>query len=338
MKFMNLKRFGATVMAGVMAVSMAVPAFASGQTVIVGTYEDIPIAVTVPEEGTAQINPYGLPVNVTKADSTKVQITDQQITSMPLSIKNQGTVPLDVDASLKVVPKGNMEIATAKDTGKKVKVDLEVASLNDAALKVKTDNDTLNDMLIDKFVADSTWTGAKTLGAPAATASTAATVSAAKSNDGTNTSPLATLGAATVDNDGAITYGAKSIAMFRLKGDMAAAPLSAGGSDDPWTAADGFTATIVFSFKPAAKTTVTVTATGSTSAPATVKGYEGNTITFVVEGATGKTLTGTLTGMDGTAPTVTCTETPASSGKYTVTFTMPADDTTAGMALAITGF
>lgn len=322
MKFMNLKRFGATVMAGVMAVSMAVPAFASGQTVIVGTYEDIPIAVTVPEEGTAQINPYGLPVNVKKSDDSKVQITDQQITSMPLSIKNQGTVPLDVDASFKVVPKGAMEIAASKDTGKKAKVNLEVAGLNDAALKLKTDDTTLNDKLIDKFANDASWTDAESLTAPAATAANASTVKAVKSTDNGNTTPLATLGAATVENDGGIAYGAKSIALFRLKGDMAMAPTkteSGSTVDDPWTAADGFTATIVFSFKPAAKMAITLPTglpAGASVTASPASAWEGTEVTLSFTPPTANTThvpTYTVIGTADNTKTVTVT-----NGKFTM--------------------
>lgn len=55
MKFMNKKRFGSTVMAGALALSLAAPAFAANNTstTITGAYADIPIAVSVPTTGTA---------------------------------------------------------------------------------------------------------------------------------------------------------------------------------------------------------------------------------------------------------------------------------------------
>lgn len=53
-------------MAGVLAMSLAVPAFAADDhtTVVTGKYQDTPIAVTVPETGKAFINPYGLNIEV----------------------------------------------------------------------------------------------------------------------------------------------------------------------------------------------------------------------------------------------------------------------------------
>ena len=52
MKFMNTKRFASTVMAGVLTLSLAVPAFAAStqpknSTVVEGTYKEIPIAVEI---------------------------------------------------------------------------------------------------------------------------------------------------------------------------------------------------------------------------------------------------------------------------------------------------
>lgn len=343
MKSMNLKRFGAAVMGGVMALSLAVPAFATASVEITGTYEEMEIAVMVTDSGEAQINPYGLPVKITKSDRTSVEISDEQITSSVLSLRNQSTTPLDVNvSSFAVKPTGGLEVIKAAlqgtDKGKQVHVDLEVAPLNDGTLAVLT-TEKIDDKLIDKFAAEATWSGlgsANKLAAPNATAATAATVTGEKSS-----AALATLGAATVNSDNKTVYGPKSIALFRLKGTLNSDPEKTESGNqvaDPWASGDGFTANIVFTFKPAAKTTVTVTATGTTTVapPSTVKGYEGQTITVPFEAATGKSCTGAVTGMSGTAPTVTITEAPASSGKYTATFTMPADDTTPGIALAIT--
>ena len=61
MKFMNMKRFASTTMAGVMALSLAVPAMAVDQsTVITATYAETTLDVTVPANTNATINPYGL--------------------------------------------------------------------------------------------------------------------------------------------------------------------------------------------------------------------------------------------------------------------------------------
>lgn len=348
MKFKNMKRFGSIAMAGAMALSLVVPAFAAAaatpnQTVVDGGYVDTPISVVVPATGTATVNPYGLPVVVaSRADESAITIADQQITNVPMYIANYGTTPLDVNASLLVKPEGGVSIkgsalATA-DKGKEMNVTLEVAGLNDDALKKTTEDESLAVAVFEKFADEATWAGlaaANKLVAPAYANGATTAPTPAKSS-----AALATLGAATVSGE-TVTYGAKSIAVFRLAGEMREEPektVDSNQVEDPWTTEDGFEATIVFKFKPAAKTTVTVTATGTTTVapPSTVKGYEGDTITVAFEAATGKTCTGTVSGMNGSAPTVTITEAPSGSGKYTATFTMPADDTTPGIALAIT--
>lgn len=254
MKFMNLKRFASTVMAGVLTLSLAVPAFAAdtqpeNSTVVTATYAEIPIAVEVPTTGTAQLNPYGLPVTVTKSDEKTVDLVGQKITTQPLSIKNQGTTALEVGATLAVVPKGEVSIAASANNDKAIKVDLEVASLDDATLAVSSTSTKLEDMLIDKFASRSTWLNATTLAAPVAPAN-ATTVAPAESDAD---SPLATLGAATVKGE-VITYAKDSIALFRLTGDLAQSPKTGNGASaiaNPWEATDGFTATVVFKFIPA---------------------------------------------------------------------------------------
>ena len=65
MKFMNMKRFASTVMAGALTMSLAVPAFAAdSQTVITATYAETALDVVVPANTNATINPYGLPVTM----------------------------------------------------------------------------------------------------------------------------------------------------------------------------------------------------------------------------------------------------------------------------------
>lgn len=281
MKFMNLKRFASTVLAGVMALSLAVPALAAGNTPantteITGTYEEIPIAVSVPTTGTAQINPYGLPISVPKSDETTVDLVNQQITTRPLNIKNQGTVDLDVDATLTVLPKGDVGIAaSAGASDKNIKVDLEVVGLDDSTLAVSAEDESLENKLIDKFANKDTWTSSKKLGAPVATKGTTTAPTPAKSAGNATISPMATLGAATV-TDGAITYGDDSIALFRLSGACSKAP-QASGADDPWKDTDGFTATVVFKFAPATPRAGDATLT---LAPATLTAAGNVTATF----------------------------------------------------------
>ena len=247
MKFMNKKRFASSVLAGTLALSLAAPALAANNTTtnIAGSYADIPIAVVVPTTGTAQINPYGLPVSITKSNDSTVDLTGQKITTRPLSVKNQGAIALELGvSSFIVVPKGDVSVAAAADNNKAIKVDLEVAGLDDAALAIASDNEKLDDLLIDRFAAVATWAGAQKLAAPtAAKGDTAADITAAKT-----TNPMATLGAATVKGD-LTTYGKDSIALFRLTGDLAQEPAT-----DPWKETDGFESTIGFKFTPAAPT------------------------------------------------------------------------------------
>lgn len=343
MKFMNMKRFGSIAMAGALALSLAVPAFASGATPaadpnttkVEGAFKDIEINVVVPESGSAQINPYGLPVSISKSDMTTADITNQKITSLPLTLRNQGTVKLDVNASLLAIPKGDVAIAAAKDTGKTIAVSLEVAGLDNAKYAVSTMDTTLEDLLIDAFVDDDTWAGAGTLAAPAVSKG-AATGTAAKSN-----AALATLGAAT-DNMGMVTYGNDSIAVFRLVGDVAEEPVKADSSEDPWKETDGFTATIVFKFKPhqdapsAGDATVTlspltlgadgnVTATfnaGTTSL--TVASWAWSSSDTNVATVSGTTATGAVTVVSSTSSdTCNITATATLSNGATVTATAP---------------
>lgn len=284
MKFKSMKRFGSILMAGVMALSLVVPAFAEAaatpnQTVVAGSYVAVPISVLVPTTGSAQINPYGLPVTVSAtADGDPISITNQQITNVPMYIGNFGTVALDVDATLAVLPKGSVKIQgvalTNAEVGKEINVELEVVGLDNAAYAKAIDNEALIFDLHEAYADEDTWDNATSLTAPAA-ASPTATVTPAKSAD--NTTPMATLGAATVNGE-VITYGDDSIALFRLAGEMNEEPVksaSGGGTEeDPWVEADGFTATIVFKFKPhtaaPAAPSVTASMTGTPAAGGSV--------------------------------------------------------------------
>ena len=255
MKFMNMKRFGSITMAGALALSLAAPAFAGtapaadpNTTKVEGAFKEIEINVVVPESGNAQINPYGLPVSISKSDMTTADIVDQKITSLPLTLRNQGTVDLDVNATLLAIPKGDVAIAANKDTGKTIAVNLEVAGLDNADYAVSTMDTTLEDKLVDAFADENTWTGAKSLAAPAV-AKNSTTGTPAKSTDTGACGTMAVLGAA-VDEMGMVTYSSDSIAVFRLTGDVAEEPVKTDGSEDPWKETDGFTATIVFKFKP----------------------------------------------------------------------------------------
>ena len=345
MKFMNMKRFGSVAMASALALSLAAPAFAGAApaadpntTKVEGAYKEIEINVVVPETGTAQINPYGLPVSISKSDMTTADIVDQKITSLPMSIRNQGTVALDVNATLLAIPKGDVAIAAAKDTGKTIAVSLEVAGLDDAKYKLSTMDPTLEDLLVDAFVDDNTWNGAGTLAAPAV-AKGATTGTAAKSN-----AALAVLGAA-VDESGMVTYGNDSIAVFRLTGDVAEEPVKTGNVEDPWKETDGFTATIVFKFKPHQavpasvsldNNTLTVANGGTGTLNATFDaGESGLTVTQYSWASDNTTNASVVAGNNATATSTTVTWQAAGTANVTVTVTL-SDNSTVTATCAVT--
>lgn len=288
MKFMNMKRFGSIVMAGALALSLTAPAFAddapAGQVVISGSYEDIPISVSVPSTGTAQINPYGLPVNFALSDTiTNVSVSGQQITSVPLSIRNQGATKLSVNATLAVDTSGTdngvivKEADLTTENGKEINLALQVAGLNDNKYAVSSLDTDLDDNIIKAFAADATWANAKSLKAKDTDAGTAiADATVAKS-----ASALAVLGAATEETGGLITYGKDSIAVFRLTGKLNESPVktvSGSDVDDPWVATDKFSATVVFKFKPAKDASVTLDASDVASLKAQAGQNTGNVV------------------------------------------------------------
>lgn len=348
MKFMNMKRFGSIAMAGALALSLTAPAFAESAepanttTEITGAYQDIPISVVVPESGTAQINPYGLPVSITKSDGmTSVSIVGQKITTQPLSIRNQGDVALDVNASLLVEPSGDVSIITgntALGTGKNVKVNLEVAGLDDAKFAVDTMNMSLEDNILDAFVADATWSGVTPLAAPAYSKSGTAP-GAAKSG-----AALAVLGAAT-DNMGMITYGRNSIAVFRLTGDLNVEPNDGAtpAVDTPWAETDGFTATVVFKFTPhqavAAsvsldKTTLNVASGSTGTIEATYDAGESGLTVTKYDWASDNTAVASVSA-GGTASATSTTVTNAGAGTANVTVTVTLSDNSTVTATCI---
>lgn len=99
-------------MAGVLAVSMAIPAFATSNntTEIDGSFKAVTIDVVVPAKAVAFINPYALDIDVpndglsaitdTTAASDKTTISGQQIVSAPMALKNKTAMDLNVAASV----------------------------------------------------------------------------------------------------------------------------------------------------------------------------------------------------------------------------------------------
>lgn len=302
-------------MAGVLAVSMAIPAFASS-TNIEGSYEDITIAVLVPQSGTAQINPYGLPIKLTTAGSS---ITGEQIVTRPLAIANQSEVDLAVSATVTASIKGDLKFLeaapTADDTSKSAFVYLQMkqeTSLIESTLA--TDKKGFAAATIDPLAA--AWKQAYNADKDLVLNSRDA--GASKDN-------MVFLKKAT-DNSGTMEISAGGAAMFRLSGAVVANPREA------WTAADGFTSTVAFTFKPDTtavnatidKTELTVAAGATHTATVTITGLttDGVNITGVSWAAAGSNASVAGSGTNGTTGTITAT----TAGAETITATVTADN------------
>jgi hypothetical protein len=249
---LNHKRIMSLVLAGAMAASLAVPAFAAetteekkddsanNQTKITATYEAVTIDVDVPTTGTIQINPYGLPVSIGKdADDKDVKV-QEQIANKPLTLKNKSEVDLNVSASVTTAINSgsDMTLATAAlsstDTAKKAFVYLDIVGTTLAGAK---DDDAVADAAITAAYGKQTWT------TYSETATNVVVLSASKA---VSKSDMVTLTKATMDADSGefSEYQSGSIAFFRLNGNVVQSPKTA------WATTDGFTATIAFTFIP----------------------------------------------------------------------------------------
>lgn len=221
MKFISKKRIVSTVLAGVMALSMTAPAFASANTSITASYNPPTLSVVVPTTGKATINPYGLPYKLGEAT-----VTGQKIgTTTPLLIQNKSSVALSVSASVTGTAVGTFTFVAADvpdgETGNKGNVKLQLFP----ATGIKADNVADTEVLNTKYAA-------------------------LKDADALGNIVLATTAASDTDiltlkkgtADGELQDG--GAAFFRLSGTVAKKPTVA------WTKNDGFTAAITFTFDP----------------------------------------------------------------------------------------
>lgn len=319
----NLKtRIFSGLMAGILAVSLAVPAFASSNTStnITGTYVDIVIDVNVPTTGTAQVNPYGLPV---KLDDTS-KITGEQIVTKPLLLVNNSDSNLNVSASVTATATGDLRFATAaptaSDTYKSAFVYLQMKSTAlDNTNKATTAQVTANEDIqgLDPTAVNPVFAGWKQDYA-------AATDLVLNGTSAVTKDKMATLAAATVTTAGGnttVTWNAGSVAAFRLAGKVNANP------KDPWVVRDGFTAAIAFTFKPdtttAALDKATLVLDSTTTTGTLTASLNGANITNVVW-TSGTTAAATVAG-SGTNNT-TGTVTRVAAGTSVITATITADN------------
>lgn len=259
MKFMNMKRFGATAMAGVLALSLAAPAFAAApntSTIITSTYKATTLSVTVPTTGTASINPYGLPVDLKNSDNDVVAtISGEQITlGAPLKISNESTVALAVSAKVTGEETGDAKLVSDLSenvtTGENAETPKNVVARFEAFAAPGIDGGAEADDLLEPFAALKSADAVLT--ASVLTDETATTGNLVlREGDGDPDNPLA--------QDGGVAF-------IRLSGEVVKNPTTA------WATTDGFKATIAFTFEPAEYVgTVQVTGAESVAAGATAK-------------------------------------------------------------------
>ena len=135
MKFMNQRRFGAAAMAGALALSMALPAYAAAttpsyKTTINGAYSAPTLNVTVPGTVTAVVNPYGLPFDLVDGEVTIKGDNAKISTGSAMLIENRSGSALKVGAKVKGTVKGSgvaFDTASVADneTSKKIYANFE---------------------------------------------------------------------------------------------------------------------------------------------------------------------------------------------------------------------
>ena len=225
-------------LAGALAVTMAVPAFATS-TVIDGSYEEPTIEVTLPQTGEALINPYGMPVELNPDATTPSSVVGAQIVTKPLAIVNNSAVDLKVSATVTATAKGDLRLATSKpsstDTTKSAYVYMQMTNSTLDANNASTGADAIAGMGLDDVAAavaaweQKAYTSATDLLLSATAPVTKNDMLILKASDTTGANPAAQVG---------------SVGLYRLAGQVVASPR------DAWAEADGFTATVAFSFRP----------------------------------------------------------------------------------------
>lgn len=307
------------VLAGVLAVSMAIPAFAEDpSTVLTATYAEPTIEVTVPATGDVIINPFGMPVVVGKDGQTTpadVSIIGAQIVTKPLAIVNTGATDLKVSASVTTETKGDLRLATSKpsssDTTKSAYVYLQMKNSTVTTTSTATGN------ISGLHAGDVTEEFGAWEQKPYASSTDlllSGTAEAKKEN-------MLTLKAADAAGDPQLG----SAGLFRLAGQVVTSPR------DAWATTDGFTATVAFSFKPDLTTASVDNATLSLSMAGTKTGdlivsLDNNTTITDVAWESSDESKATVAALDNPADHSKATVTGVATGTATITATITASN------------
>ena len=223
---MNFKKIMSTALAGVMALSLAVPAFAAANTdtsleqntAITGTTQAPTIKITVPATGTVTVNPYKMEVTVGGSG-----VTDQIISATQF-IENASDVAVKVSAQVTGTAAGNLAFATASTQTKAV-------TTNSVFMYFEM-------VASDDGSTEPTW--ATAYDSKSATQILISTKATKKAD-------MLTLAAGT----GTAAASTGGYAAFHLAGDAASTPTTA------WAAADKADVAIAFTFTPTATSTAT---------------------------------------------------------------------------------
>ena len=199
---MNFKKIMSTALASVMALSLAVPAFAADgdleqNTAITGTTQAPTIKITVPATGTVTVNPYKMEVTV--GSDTK---TDQIISATQF-IENASDVAVKVSAQVTGTAAGNLTFATASTQGSRAPTTNSVFMYFEMDVADKTDG-----------TADPTWATAY---------DSKSTKQILVSTKATKKADMLTLAAGT----GTAAAATGGYAAFHLAGDAASTPTTA---------------------------------------------------------------------------------------------------------------
>lgn len=299
---MKFKKLISTALAGAMALSLSVPAFASSGTVKVEGSIQVPtLNVVLPTTASMVMNPYNMSVKLDPRDPASA--VNDQIISSTMEVKNLSNIGVQVGINVTgTTGKGDVAFAAssaATSTAKEayVYVAFEIGS---TGLDVADTNGSGNSTVVL-----STTPADVTDFAPTAAAGNANTL------------------AASADSKTPATNG---VLGFKFFGDTA--PVTT------WTDKDTLAATIAFTFTPVAVDTSAATTYTVTKGTLTGNANGGDITISPATAAAGDTVTVTVT-PDGTNTTVAVSATQDSDGSAVTvngsgpyTFTMPADDVT----------
>lgn len=239
---LSTKKVVSGMMAGALALSMAVPAFAAdttittsdalstgGSTEITGTTTTPTIKVTVPGTGGVVINPYKMSVKVDLTGGTNKAVNTDQVLSTPWYIKSESDVKLDVYATVTGKAEGNAVFATGELKG----------------------SETTNSVFMYLEALPATKDSSATLGFAAPTWATefdkSKHIVLSNGKAATMKTAIATIEAAEFDGDvGETGYAIKSGEYtgvgFHLVGELATKPTKA------WASTDKISATVAYTF------------------------------------------------------------------------------------------